>query len=201
MLELKGRRIAVMLENMFNDSEFWYPVYRLREAGATVVAAGAEADRMYGGKDGLKITPDTCFSSLKAAALDGLVIPGGLGWNMLCLPTPCLHLVKSVYTKGKLVAFICTGGLVPLAAGILKGRRATSATTLRETMLNAGCRWEDNELVRDGNLLSSRCSDDLPVFMKAVIAFLTRKYPRGRRQSISGGLYGLTPYVRPRATA
>ena len=84
----------------------------------------------------------------------------------------CLKLVKTLFEQGKLVAFICHAGWVAVSAGILKGRKATSFSSIKDDMVNAGALWEDAAVVLDKNLVSSRTPADLPDFMRAVIAFL-----------------------------
>lgn len=174
MSDLKGKTIALLLEKAVNDREFWYPYYRLKEAGATVVVAGPEAGKTYPAQAGVDATSEKAFKDLKADELDGVVVPGGYAPDHIRRSEDCLKLLRELNAQNKLVAFICHAGWVPISAGILKGRKATSVSAIKDDMINAGCLWENNSLVCDGNIISSRTPDDLPEFMKGVIAFLSK---------------------------
>ena len=157
---------------MHEESEFWYSVRCLKEAGATVVIAAEEACKEYKGKHGLPAKSDKAFAQLKTSDYDGVIIPGGLGPEYLRQSRACLRLVREMHELGRMVAFICRAGWVPLSCGILRGKRATSVYHIRDDMKSAGCKWEDSSLVVDGNLISSRDPDDLPDFMAGVIRYL-----------------------------
>jgi len=85
---------------------------------------------------------------------------------------PMLDLVRTMFERGKIVAFICHAGWVPISAGILRGKHATCLSAIKDDVINAGALYEDAEVVRDGNLISSRMPDDLPVFCRTIIAAL-----------------------------
>ena len=171
---LQDVKVAVLLAKMHEESELWYPVRRLKEAGATVVIVAEEAGKKYKGKHGLPARSDKAFAQIKPDSYDGVVIPGGFGPDYLRHSKACLRLVKELFEIGKMVAFICHAGWVPISAGILKGKRATSVPNIKDDMINAGCRWEDNALVVDQNLISSRDPDDLPNFMTGIIKYLVK---------------------------
>jgi len=176
MNELAGKTVALFLENLFNDQEFIYPRYRLEEAGARViVAAPAAAGREYASKHGLAMTSDVAFDELDAAKCDGVVIPGGYAPDLMRRSQAALAFVRALDGAGKLVAYICHAGWVPVSAGILKGRRSTSVSSIKDDMVNAGALWEDAAAVVDRNLVSSRTPADLPAFMRAVITVLQGK--------------------------
>lgn len=175
MANLKGVKIAILLANLFDEREFWYPYFRLQEAGAEVVVVGEEADKKYASKHGIEEISDKGFAGVKAKDYDGVVIPGGFGPDYLRRSKACLKFVKDLSEQNKLVAFICHAGWVPISAGILKGRKGTSVSAIKDDLINAGCKWEDKAVVEDGNLISSRTPADLPEFMKAVVAFLKGK--------------------------
>ena len=171
MSELTGKKIAVFVEQIYQEQEFWYPKIRLQEAGATVIVAGTERDKDYHSKVGLPARSDAAFADLHASGLDGIIIPGGFAPDFMRRSPDCLRLIREVSSQGKLVAFICHAGWAVISAGILRGKRATSYSSIKDDMVNAGALWEDAPVVRDGNLISSRNPADLPDFMKAVIAF------------------------------
>jgi protease I len=166
---LEGRRAAVMIGPLFEDVEATYPYYRLREAGATVELIGVEAEKTLTGKKGQELTTDNAAADLDPADLDLLVIAGGFGPDKLRTDEGVKALVRGMNEEGKLVAFICHAGWVPVSAGIVEGRRVTSYPTIADDLRNAGAEWEDAEVVVDGNFVTSRRPDDLPAFMRAVI--------------------------------
>ena len=171
MKELTGRKFVVLVEDLYNEHEFWYPKYRLLEAGAAVVVAGTEAGKEYHSKIGLGAKCDVAFSDLSVDEFDGVVIPGGFAPDYMRRSEACRKFVKAMDDQGKLVAFICHAGWVPISAGIVKGRHATSVASIKDDMVNAGAKWQDSPVVVDRNMITSRQPDDLPEFMRAVIAF------------------------------
>jgi protease I len=166
---LDGKRAAVMIGPLFEDSEATYPYYRLQEAGADVQLVGAEAGAELVGKNGQDLTTDAAASDLSADDLDLLVIAGGFGPDKLRRDDGVKKLVADMDEAGKPIAFICHAGWVPISAGIVEGRRVTSVDAIADDLRNAGAEWEDAEVVVDGNFVTSRRPPDLPAFMKATI--------------------------------
>ena len=169
---LKGKHIAVLVENNYQEMELWYPVYRFREAGAEVVVAGTEAGKTYTSKLGYPVVADCTIASLKAAALDALIVPGGYAPDHLRSYPEVLKLVRDMEIGGKVIAAICHAGWVLCSAGILEGRRATSYFTIKDDMLNAGALWEDAEVVVDRRMVTSRRPSDLPAFCREIARLL-----------------------------
>jgi protease I len=167
---LEGKRAAVMIGPQFEDTEATYPYYRLQEAGATVEYIGINRDVELTGKHGQPLTTANAASDLDPDDLDLLVIAGGFGPDKLRNDAGVKELVRGMDEQGKPIAFICHAGWVPVSAGILSGRRATSVPAIADDIRNAGAEWEDAEVVVDGNLVSSRRPPDLPTFMRALIA-------------------------------
>lgn len=174
MSELTGKKFVVLLETLYNENEFWYPKYRLLEAGAAVTVAGTEAGREYHSKIGLGARSDVAFSDLNAASFDGVVIPGGYAPDYMRRSEAAKKFIKTMNEQGKLIAFICHAGWLPISAGIVTGRKVTSVSAIKDDLINAGAYWQNAAVVRDGNMISSRTPDDLPEFMKAVIAFFAK---------------------------
>ena len=172
MPNLAGKRIVVLVEQMHNELEFWYPKIRLQEAGAQVIVAGPEAGKNYPGKNGTPVKADVAFADVDPAKIDGVVIPGGFAPDYMRRSQACLDLVRALHEQGKPVAFICHAGWVPLSAGIVKGKHVTSVASIKDDMKNAGALWEDSSVVIDDNLVSSRKPDDLPDFMRALLKLL-----------------------------
>jgi protease I len=168
-MELKGKRVALLVEQMFNLFEFWYPYYRLKEAGAEVVVVGPVKGEVYPGKEGTQYKAEVGAGEVSAAEFDAVVIPGGYAPDHMRRHPAMVRLVKDLFDSGKVVAAICHAGWMLASAGVLRGRRATSFFAIRDDMVNAGAEWVDSEVVVDRNLVTSRKPDDLPAFMKAVI--------------------------------
>jgi protease I len=169
---LAGRRVLVLAADLFEDMELLYPVYRLREEGVDVTVAGLD-DRPVTGKKGHGPVPvDTTVDAVDAASFDALVIPGGYAPDKLRRSQAVLGLVQAFDTATKPIAFICHAGWVPISAGILKGRRATSVDAIRDDMVNAGTDWVDEACVVDGHLISARVPGDMGPWMKALLAAL-----------------------------
>jgi len=166
---LEGKRAAVAVGPLYEEIEALYPLYRLREAGAQVQVAGAEAETTLPGKRGDEIETEVAAGDLSAGDLDLLVIAGGYGPDKLRLDEGLLQLVRDLDGQGKTIALICHGGWVAVSAGIVEGRRMTGNPSIEDDVRNAGGEWEDSEVVIDANLVSSRKPDDLPAFMRATI--------------------------------
>jgi protease I len=171
---LDRKRAAVMIGPLFEDTEATYPYYRLQEAGAEVELVGLEGGTTVTGKHGQPLVTDRAASDASADELDLLVIAGGFGPDKLRIDEGVKSLVRAMHDRGKPIAFICHAGWVPISAGILEGRRATSVPAIADDMRNAGAEWEDAEVVVDGNLVSSRRPPDLPAFMRELIGVAER---------------------------
>jgi protease I len=170
-MALKGKRIAILVDNLYQEMEVWYPLYRFREAGAEVVTVGAEAGKTYTSKLGYPVVCDRAYDSVNTAEFDGVIVPGGFAPDHIRRHPKANQFVHDLDKQGKLVAAICHGPWVLCSAhGLLKGRRVTSFFAIKDDVVNAGARWEDSEVVVDGNLVTSRKPDDLPAFCQAAIA-------------------------------
>ncbi len=172
-LTLDGKRAAVAVGPLYEEIEALYPLYRLREAGASVQVIGPEADATLPGKRGDEITTERAAGDLTADDLDILVIAGGYGPDKLRMDEGIRALVRGLDEQGKPIAFICHAGWVLISAGIVSGRRMTGNPAIEDDARNAGAEWEDAEVVVDGHLISSRKPDDLPAFMRATIEVAT----------------------------
>ncbi len=165
-------RVLLLAADMFEDMELLYPLYRLAEEDIAVTVAGL-TDRPVTGKKGHGPVPvDTTADQVAAGDFDALVIPGGYAPDHLRRSEAVLGLVRDFDEAGKPIAFICHAGWVPISARILKGRRATSVSAIRDDMVNAGVDWEDEATVVDGNLISARTPADLGPWMKALLKAL-----------------------------
>ena len=172
-MEVKGTRIAILIEDLYNEFEFWYPFYRMKEAGAQVTVVGTGA-REYHSKVGLPAPGGVNAEAVRSADFDAVIIPGGYGPDRLRRLPAVLKLVRDCFGEGKVVAAICHAGWVLASAGILKGRRVTAVSAIRDDLVNAGAAFEDAEVVVDGRLVTSRKPDDLPAFCREIIRALCR---------------------------
>jgi protease I len=143
---------------------------RLCEAGHRPLVIGTGSANIYHSKDKYPITVDRAAGSVAAGDLDAIVIPGGWAPDRLRQYPAVVDLVRQVYAAGKPVAAICHAGSVLVSAGILRGKRATSYLAIKDDMIAAGAQWSDEECVVDGNLITARKPDDLPAFMRALLA-------------------------------
>ena len=168
-MELKDKRVVILVEDMFNDLEFWYPFYRLKEAGVDVVVAGSGSSEKYKGKSGTEVKADTEAGMLKAPDFDGMIIPGGYAPDIMRRYPEMVNLVKGMHESGKVVAAICHAGWMLASAEVVKGRTLTSFFAIKDDLVHAGADWVDETVVVDGNLITSRTPDDLPAFMMAII--------------------------------
>lgn len=172
-MSLNGKKVLFFAGPLYEDLELWYPKIRLEEEGAVTVVAGI-GDKTYQGKRGYPVTVDTQVQEINAADFDALVIPGGFAPDQLRRFDKVLSITREIYQAGKPVAFICHAGWVPISAKIVRGKRATSVRAIKDDMENAGVVWEDQAVVVDGNLISSRTPADLPKFCRALIDALER---------------------------
>jgi len=174
-MELQGKKVAILVDQIYQDLEVWYPYYRLKEAGAEVVVVGAKAGETYHGKYGYPIVCEKSYEQVSAGDFDGVVVPGGYAPDLIRRYGRALQLVKDLNAQGKLVAAICHAGWVLCSAGILPGRRVTCFSAIKDDVVNAGGLYEDAEVVVDRNLVTSRKPDDLPAFCRAAIRVLASR--------------------------
>ncbi len=172
MNELKGKTVAVLVESGFEDMELWYPVIRLREAGAVVDVISTGSAEEYHGYHGLVCRPDKTIDQVKAADYDGVVIPGGWAPDSLRRYGSILEFVRAVHDAGKPTAAICHGPQVLISAGLLRAKTATCFVAIKDDVENAGASYVDQPVVKDSNLITSRTPEDLPDFCRTLIAAL-----------------------------
>jgi protease I len=181
-MKLSGKTIAVLVEQDYQDMEVWYPTFRLREEGAKVLHVGTGSAHEYKGKYGYPLKVDTTADQIVLTNLDGLVIPGGWAPDKLRMSEPVLKLVREMNARRSPIGCICHGGWVLASAGVAKGKHLTSYAAIKDDLIHAGARWEDAEVVVDGNLVTSRKPDDLPAFMREFVKlFVHQLEPAGSR--------------------
>jgi deglycase len=171
---LSDAKVLLLAADDFEDMELLYPLYRLREEEVAVTVAGLDGAPVTGKKGHGPVPVDTTVEQVAAADFDALVIPGGYAPDKLRRSPAVLDLVRAFDGARKPVAFICHAGWVPISADILRGRRATSVSAIRDDMVNAGVVWVDEATVIDGNLISARTPADLGPWMKALLDALAK---------------------------
>jgi len=172
-MKLSGKTIAILVAEGVEDLEYYVPLMRLQEEGATVLTAEMELKSVKG-KNGLVITPDTAIESLNPDTLDGLVIPGGWAPDKLRRYSAVTDLVRKMDDAGKPIGIICHGGLVAISAGIVNGHRATGSLGIKDDLINAGATWVNESAFQDGNQVWGRVVSDIPAFCRELVSVLTK---------------------------
>ena len=170
-MSLHGKRVAILVEDLYQDHEVWYPYYRLKEAGADVVVVGTGKPE-YTSKYGYPIRPDVSAEQISARDVDGVIVPGGYAPDLLRRSPSVIRLVKEAHAHGKVLGVICHGGWVLCSAEVLRGKTVTGFFAIRDDLVNAGATFVDREVVRDGQLITSRKPEDLPAFLRTIIEAL-----------------------------
>jgi deglycase len=172
---LSGKRVAMLVEAGFEDHELTGPLEALRAAGATVTLVGSAAKTDYHGKRGeATVTSDIAAGSATMRDFDALVIPGGYAPDKMRMRHAMVDLARDAMEAGKPVAAICHGPQVLISANVLRGRTLTCWPSIAIDVKNAGGLYVDKPVVEDGNLITSRKPDDVPVFNEAIIRALSR---------------------------
>jgi len=166
-------KIAFLLADEFEDSEMQVPYDEVKKAGHTAEIIGLKAGQTVKGKLGkAEYTTEKAISEAKASDYDAVVIPGGSSPENLRLDEDVLQFVKDVNASKKPIASICHGPQILASADLLKGRTITSYPPLQDDMVNAGARFKDEEVVVDGNFITSRTPEDEPAFVRELLKAL-----------------------------
>jgi len=171
-MALTGKKVVILVENQYQDLEVWYPLMRLREEKVKVIVAGTGSSKLYNGKYGYPIEVDCDAKDIRAEDIDGLIIPGGWAPDFLRRYGEVSKLVREADEKKKIIGSICHGASVLVSAGILKGRTITCFKAIKDDVVYAGAKYVDEEVVVDGNLVTSRKPDDLPAFCRKIVEML-----------------------------
>ena len=171
-MKLTARRIALLIDQQYQELEVWYPYLRLKEEGADVVRVGHRAGEVYPSKLGYPCPADAGAADVRAEDFAALIIPGGWCPDFMRRDEAMIRLVQDAAARKLVLAAICHGGWMLCCTDALRGRRATSFIAIRHDMINAGAQWVDEECVVDGNVITSRKPEDLPAFCAAIIQAL-----------------------------
>uniref|UniRef100_A0A7J3QDF7 Type 1 glutamine amidotransferase n=1 Tax=Ignisphaera aggregans TaxID=334771 RepID=A0A7J3QDF7_9CREN len=192
--KLKGKKVAIIVANEFEDIELLYPFVRLSEEGAEIMiipvktglhprpaVPGKPVTGRYGTPIPLEVFGEgeryviKNLNEVKPDDIDALIIPGGFSPDSLRINKDVLEFVKKAYEAGKIIAAICHGPQVLISAGLVKGRRVTSYRAVKDDLINAGGIFVDEPAVRDDNIITARVPDDLPEFCQMIIEALLSK--------------------------
>jgi len=172
-MKLQNQRIAILVEDGFEDLEFWAVHIRLIEEGAHLTIVSPKAGTTYASKSGgLTATSTAAADTLRADEFDAVVIPGGWAPDKLRRYDSVKGLVRDIYSQAKIVGMICHAGWVGISAGIVKGHRATGSVAIKDDLVNAGATWVDAPAFRDGNLVWGRVVADIPDFNRELVQAL-----------------------------
>lgn len=200
-MKIQDAQVAVLAENQYQELELWYPLLRLREAGANVLTVAPSAEQLYGSKLGYPVRADLAIGEVEADQLDAVVIPGGFAPENFRRTPAIVNLVRKVHEQGSLVAAICHAGWLLASAGLAKGRRVTCVPIIKDDVINAGGNYVDEPVVREGNLITSRLPGDLPVFCREILRYLeenpSRRNPAKTLKRVAGRVPTTANYVKP----
>lgn len=174
-MELKGQRIAVLVADQYQEMEVWYPLLRFREDGAETVAVGGESAKVYSSKKGYPVVAEESIADVRPDDFDAVVIPGGWAPDALRQDERMVRFVREMNEGGKVVAAICHAGWMLASADIVRGRRVTCFRAIKDDLIHAGAQYLDQEVVVDGNLITSRVPTDLPAFCREIRKALVRQ--------------------------
>ncbi|MFC1846705.1 type 1 glutamine amidotransferase domain-containing protein [Chloroflexota bacterium] len=164
------KRIAILVEEGFEDSELIEPIRAMKSIDMRVLIVGSGSAEIYTGKSRkTPITVDTTAEKVKAEDIIGIIVPGGYAPDRMRMHQPMIDLVKEAHDLGKIIAAICHGPQLLISAEILRGRCVTSWPSIALDLRNAGAKWIDAPVVQDGNIITSRKPADLPKFIKTII--------------------------------
>jgi protease I len=169
---LSMKRIAILIENLFDDKELIYPYIRMQEEGFRVDLIGPEKHTVYQSKHGLPMKSDLSSKDISADDFDALIIPGGFSPDYMRRSQATIAFVKAMDEQKKTIAAICHGPWLMISACHLRSKRLTGFYSIKDDIENAGAIYLDQDVVIDGHLMTSRTPQDLPAFSKAIIAQL-----------------------------
>ena len=185
MANIKGLKVAILIEDGFEQVEMVKPRAALDDAGAETSVVSPRPQRVRGWNFvewGQEFPVDIALDNADPHDFDALLLPGGvMNPDKLRMEPRAVAFAKSFFDSGKPVAVICHGPWTVIEAGAARGRRIASWPSLKTDLRNAGAEWVDEEAVTDGNMVSSRKPDDIPAFNRAMIDLFSKSAGKGRR--------------------
>jgi protease I len=167
-----GKRVAILVEDEYDERELTGPLDILRNAGVTVVIVGPAAGAEYHGKRGGAIIADLAAGRARAADFDALLIPGGHAPDRMRMRHAMVDFTREMMERGKPVAAICHGPQLLISANAVRGRTLTCWPSIAIDVKNAGGLYVDRPVVQDGNLITSRKPDDVSLFAETILRAL-----------------------------
>ncbi|MDD4955097.1 MAG: type 1 glutamine amidotransferase [Candidatus Omnitrophica bacterium] len=168
-------KIAVLIEDMFEDSEYGKPAEAFEKAGHELVHISVKKEPVKGLHTGKKVKIEKLISEVQANEFDALFIPGGYSPDRLRVDDEVVSFVREFSKSGKPLFFICHGAQLLITADALRGRKVTGYKSIVQDIKNAGAQYLNQEVVEDNNFISSRYPDDIPAFITACLNML-KKY-------------------------
>lgn len=165
-------RIAILIEDHYQELELWYPLLRFLEEGWDVSLVGPDNKKKVTSKYGYPAERTLSIKDASADDFDGVVVPGGYAPDLMRRDEAMLRFVRDMYKQAKLTAAICHGAWVLISAGIMSGKKGTCFFAIKDDLINAGAEYTDEEVIVDDNIITSRTPDDLPVFVKTCIQYV-----------------------------
>jgi protease I len=166
---MQEQKVAILVDEMYQVLEVWYPYYRLKEKGIEVDFIAAEANKKYHSKEGYPCVSNITASGANVKDYTCMIVPGGFAPDFMRRSEEVIKFANDMVNSGKIIAAICHGGWLLCSTNIYKGKRATCFMAIKDDIKNAGAEYIDEECVVDGNLITSRKPDDLPSFCKAIL--------------------------------
>lgn len=170
----KKLRAAVLVEQLYQELEVWYPYFRFKEAGIESFLVGPEMAKVYMSKTGYPAKTELSVMEALKQKFHCVIIPGGYAPDHLRRYEEVIRLVKKLNGENAVIGSICHGAWVIASADIVRGKKLTCFYAIKDDLIHAGADYVDAEVVVDGNLVTSRKPEDLPAFMNTIIKLLTR---------------------------
>ncbi len=172
---MEKKKVAIMVDEMYQVLEVWYPYYRLREANVQVDLVAAQAKKQYLSKEGYPCISDCAAGGVSVQSYDCMVVPGGFAPDFMRRNAEVIKFANDMVDAGKIIAAICHGGWLLCSTKIFRGKRATCFMAIKDDVINAGAKYVDAECIVDGNLITSRKPDDLPAFCTAILQAIGKR--------------------------
>jgi protease I len=167
-----AKKAAILVDQMYQVLEVWYPYYRLKEAGFEVILVAAEAKKEYPSKEGYPCMSEIAAGQVNVDSFDCMIVPGGFAPDFMRRRPDVIKFANDMVNAKKIIAAICHGGWLLCSTKAFRGKKATCFMAIKDDIINAGAEYLDSECVVDGNLITSRKPDDLPAFCTAIIKAL-----------------------------
>jgi len=168
------KKVAILVDEMYQVLEVWYPYYRFLEADFQVNLVAAEAKKEYHSKEGYPCVSEIAAAQAVAGDYDCMLVPGGFAPDFMRRSADVIKFTNDMVDAGRVIAAICHGGWLLCSTKIYKGKKATCFMAIKDDIINAGAEYVDDECVVDGNLITARKPDDLPAFCTAVLHALEK---------------------------